>query len=97
MEKDLLRWDNQHSAQHHLKAYGGVGTLNDLRIGGTSAEKQWRGAVFAFTKKVAWAFASQHEGGAKADLVKIIEESGETLNATRCSNCEHHFHSWNRC
>lgn len=90
MDKDILRWDNQHSAQHHLKAYGGIGTLNDLRIGGTTPEKQWRGAVFELTKKVAWAYASQHESGAKADLVKIIDEFFDLFTAVRCGSCGHY-------
>lgn len=38
MLEDLKLWETTKSAEHHLHAYGGMGSFNDIAIGGNNRE-----------------------------------------------------------
>jgi hypothetical protein len=86
MREDLKLWETNKSVEHHLHAYGGMGSFNDIIIGKNDDEGIWKGHVFGYLQTLAY-------GLAKGDSLKSILEgisnrnNSKEISGWRCRNC----------
>ncbi len=86
MQEDIKLWETNKSVEHHLHAYGGMGSFNDIVIGGNDNEGIWKGHVFEHLQTLAYSLA-------KGDSVEVILSSFSNQNRVneisgwRCRNC----------
>jgi hypothetical protein len=81
--RDISEWENSNSVSHHLSAYGGMGSLNDM-----SFEDIWLGTLFDDLRGVCYYFA--HKPKSKPDLRALKSSLGRTgfeLSGWRCLAC----------
>lgn len=84
--EDIRLWDTDKSVQHHLGAYGGMGSINDLAVGGTDQEGIWKNHVFDMVKNLAWHLA--HNGGSTPLTASSFYSSERPqLHGRRCRVC----------
>jgi hypothetical protein len=81
--QDIDEWESHKSVRHHLSAYGGMGSFNDIRF-----EDVWLGTLFDDLKTACYQFAHHQTG--KPD-VHALERSmgivGFDLSGWRCLAC----------
>jgi len=81
--QDIDEWERLKSVHHHLSAYGGMGSFNDIGF-----EDVWLGTLFEDLRSACYHFAHQPIG--KPD-VKALEHSmgtvGFELSGWRCLAC----------
>lgn len=86
MLEDLKFWETTKSVEHHLHAYGGMGSFNDVVIGGNDREGIWESRVFGNVQTLAYSLA-------KGDTLKTILEgianrpNISEISGWRCRNC----------
>ena len=81
--QDISEWENSNSVRHHLSAYGGMGSLNDVTF-----EDIWLGTLFDDLKSVCYYFA--HNPKSKPDqraLKSSLGNTGFELSGCRCLDC----------
>lgn len=94
IEHDLRAWQTSRSVEHHLSAYGGMGSFSDLvlcepnghRL--TGLQEPWANALFQDLKSVCCALAQN--GGQDlpaSDISLSMGTSGEVLEGWRCLEC----------
>ncbi len=81
--QDVDEWESHRSVRHHLSAYGGMGSFNDIAF-----EDVWLGTLFDDLKSACYYFA--HHPTGKPDI-RALESSmgsdGFTLSGWRCLAC----------
>jgi len=81
--QDIREWQDSKSVKHHLSAYGGMGSFNDVGF-----EEVWLGTLFEDLKSACYYFA--HQPTNKPD-VRALERSmgtvGFELSGWRCLAC----------
>ncbi len=81
--QDIDEWESRKSVRHHLLAYGGMGSFNDIVF-----EDVWLGTLFDDLKSACYHFA--HHPTGKPD-VRALERSmgsvGFELSGWRCLAC----------
>jgi hypothetical protein len=86
MQEDIKLWETSKSVEHHLHAYGGMGSFNDIVIGGNDNEGIWKGHIFGHLQSLAYSLA-------KGDSLEVILEAisnkprSEEISGWRCINC----------
>ena len=68
LERDIKDWTQRREAAHHLRAYGGMGSFNDL-----SSMRGNQDYIFSFLKSVCYTFAhfyNKREGVSPEALMK---------------------------
>ena len=92
LAKDLKVWDNRKSVAHHLKHFGGMGSLDDVVIADDSPQGIWRREVFGMTKAVSWSLATNIQYP-KIPFELDVLVSGRTIlakhEAWSCFECGH--------
>jgi hypothetical protein len=81
--RDIDEWESQKSVQHHLSAYGGMGSFNDLGF-----EDVWLGTLFDDLKSACYHFA--HHPTVKPNprvLERSMGSTGFQLSGWRCLAC----------
>jgi hypothetical protein len=81
--QDIDEWNGSNSVSHHLSAYGGMGSFNDVGF-----ENPWIGYLFDDLKSVCY-FLAQHPGH-NADASSIGTSMGNLgfdLQGWRCLTC----------
>ena len=81
--KDIAEWQNSKSTRHHLSAYGGMGSFNDLAF-----TDPWLDTLFGDLKSACNYFAHHPED--MPDISKLKSVMGETdfvLSGWRCFAC----------
>ena len=81
--KDIDEWKDNRSVSHHLSAYGGMGSLNDIGF-----ENPWIGYLFDDLKSTCY-FLARHPSH-KAEASSIRPSMGNVsfyLQGWRCLNC----------
>jgi hypothetical protein len=86
MQEDIKLWETNKSVEHHLHAYGGMGSFNDIVIGGNDNLGIWKGQVFSHLQALAYSLAKGNS------LNSIIEEIlsrnfSNEISGWRCRNC----------
>ncbi len=86
MQEDIKLWETDKSVEHHLHAYGGMGSFNDVIIGGNDNKGIWKAHIFGHLQTLAYSLA-------KGDYIESILEGISSRNNTneisgwRCRNC----------
>jgi hypothetical protein len=86
MQEDLKLWETNKSVEHHLRAYGGMGSFNDVVVGGNNNEGIWKAHIFGHLQGLTYSLA-------KGDsLEKILETISNqppvnVISGWRCRTC----------
>lgn len=75
LERDILAWTQRREVTHHLRAYGGMGSFNDL-----PSMRGNHDYIFDFLKSVCYAF------GATCKIYRKKNLNGSTCDIFLCSN-----------
>jgi hypothetical protein len=81
LQKDIRLWENERSTEHHLRAYGGMGSFNDVVVGGTDLKGTWKSQVFTAIQSLACGLAKNGE------IPDFYSSSADIMNGWRCQNC----------
>jgi predicted nucleic-acid-binding Zn-ribbon protein len=92
---DIVEWDAHRSATHHLSAYGGMGSLDDLYLSATSyaippGKQPWVQALFEGLRSISYVLAKTPAslGAIETWLVRIGTWQRETrLQGWKCRAC----------
>jgi hypothetical protein len=86
LQEDIKLWETNKSVEHHLHAYGGMGSFNDLRVGGNDNEGIWKGHVFGHLQTLAYSLA---KGDSLKSILGDISNSNNSgqISGWRCRNC----------
>lgn len=87
--QDIEEWNEGKRTKHHLSAYGGMGSINDLWVGGNDIKGIWENEIFDHSKSLAYALA-QRKGIGGSELVDISPNKQRTvIQGWRCLECGH--------
>ncbi|WP_321515970.1 DUF6966 domain-containing protein [Marinifilum fragile] len=85
--QDIEEWNRSKSTKHHLSAYGGMGSINDLWVGGNDIKGSWKNEIFDHSKSLAYALA-QRKGMGGSELVGISPNRHRAvIQGWRCLEC----------
>jgi hypothetical protein len=82
IDRDIYEWDNSQSTSHHKSAFGGMGSINDLSVGGQGKIGTWKNNMFDILKSISWTFAAKNKIQFTTATVSIIE-------GTICRDCSY--------
>ncbi|WP_324027849.1 hypothetical protein QSV08_07850 [Maribacter sp. BPC-D8] len=88
IDKDIKLWEATEDVNHHLSAFGGMGSINDLFVGGIDKVGIWNSKVFDTLKNLSWSLAKQKITSAPTTLDFYKYGTGQ-LTGWRCINCGH--------
>ncbi len=83
LDRDVRDWETSESTRHHLRAYGGMGSLNDVVL-----RDPWLNAVFESIKSTCYHLASAP--GSQFDITELRRSLGDPrfhLQGWRCLSC----------
>lgn len=84
MQEDIKLWDASKSVKHHLHAYGGMGSFNDINIGNNDTEGLWKGRVFDGFQSLAFGLAS---GYSLETILDRMQNNSSEISGWRCLSC----------
>lgn len=84
MTEDIDNWEKNQNTEHHLRAYGGMGSFNDVVIGNQDSEGLWQGRIFGILQSLAYGLAS---GDALEDILSRINSTSTQISGWRCQDC----------
>lgn len=61
IDRDIDEWDNSKSTSHHKSAFGGMGSINDLSVGGQGKVGTWQNNMFDILKSISWTYAVKNK------------------------------------
>ena len=82
--EDIDNWEKNQNTEHHLRAYGGMGSFNDVVIGNQDSEGLWQGRIFGMLQSLAYGLAS---GDALEDILSRINSTSTQISGWRCQDC----------
>jgi len=85
---DIELWESNKDVNHHLGAYGGMGSINDLFVGGNDKLGIWNNQIFDTIKNLSWNLAKQRIDSAPTAL-KFYQCGTGQMSGWRCRNCGH--------
>ena len=88
ISEDIQLWESKKDVKHHLGAYGGMGSINDLFVGGTDKLGIWNNQVFDTIKNLSWNLAKQRIDSAPT-TPEFYKYGNGQLSGWRCRNCGH--------
>ena len=87
INEDIEQWNKFKKTKHHLSAYGGMGSINDLWVGGNDLNGIWENEIFENSKSLAYILA-QKKGIGNSELVRISRNTnGKEIEGWRCLEC----------
>ena len=87
IDEDMEQWNKFKSTNHHLSAYGGMGSINDLWVGGNDLNGIWEDEIFDKSKALAYSLA-QNKGIGSSELVAFSNQpNGKEIEGWRCLEC----------
>jgi hypothetical protein len=86
MQEDIKFWETNKSVEHHLHAYGGMGSFNDVVIGNNDNEGIWKGHILGHLQSLAYSLA---KGNSLSSIIEGILNRNITneIGGWRCRNC----------
>jgi len=84
--KDISEWNSNKNVDHHLRAYGGMGSINDLIVGGTDTIGVWKNKLFEIIKNLSWSLAKGKISKAPIDA-DFYRYGNNEISGWRCQNC----------
>ncbi len=88
IEKDIHLWTTHKRVDNHLSAYGGMGSINDLSVGGWDTIGVWKNQLFDTTKALSWSLAKRKISEAPVDE-KFYRQGSKEISGWRCRHCGH--------
>ena len=85
INQDILEWTESKSTKHHLSAFGGMGSINDLSVGENDIDGSWKNAIFDHVKSLSYSLANR-KGIGGAELVDNSSK-GIVIQGWRCLEC----------
>lgn len=86
--KDIWLWEGSRDVKHHLGSYGGMGSINDLCVGGTGKIGIWNNQVFDTIKGLSWTLAKNRNHSAPRSSSFYRFGTGQ-MTGWKCRNCGH--------
>lgn len=84
--EDLRLWETEKSTEHHLRAYGGMGSFNDVVIGNQDIKGLWKSRLFGTFQTLSWSFANKKISNIPLDE-DFYSTNSKELSGWRCRNC----------
>ncbi|MER0439099.1 hypothetical protein [Emticicia sp. W12TSBA100-4] len=84
LSEDIENWEKTKSTEHHLRAYGGMGSFNDVVIGNQDSAGLWQGQVFGMLQSLAYGLAS---GEVLEDILARNNTTSTQISGWRCQDC----------
>ena len=88
IENDIIYWDKNKSTNHHLSAFGGMGSINDIYVANNDQIGIWKNRVFDMTKSLSYYFAKNKTNIAPTNIDFYTHGNGE-MYGWKCNNCKH--------
>ena len=88
IQKDIHLWTTQKRVDNHLSAYGGMGSINDLSVGGSDTIGVWKNKLFDTTKNLTWSFAKGKISTPPLED-KFYRNGSTEISGWRCRDCRH--------
>jgi hypothetical protein len=85
--QDIEEWNDSKSTRHHLSAYGGMGSINDLWVGGNDINGCWRNEIFDQSKSLAYTLAHRKGIGGSELIDTSLNRQGSVIQGWRCLEC----------
>jgi hypothetical protein len=86
LSEDIHLWKTEGSTEHHLRAYGGMGSFNDVVIGDSDEVGIWKGRVFGIVQSLAYSLAKGNIKTAPLEE-KFYSNESHAISGWRCRNC----------
>jgi predicted RNA-binding Zn-ribbon protein involved in translation (DUF1610 family) len=86
LAEDIRLWETEQTTEHHLRAYGGMGSFNDVVIGNNDEVGLWKGRVFSTIQTLAYSSAKGNIQTASLEENFYGNEPTE-ISGWRCRNC----------
>lgn len=86
LKEDIRLWETERTTEHHLRAYGGMGSFNDVVIGNNDTIGLWKDSVFGVIKSLAYSLAKGNIQTASLEENFYGNELTE-ISGWRCKNC----------
>jgi hypothetical protein len=81
--QDIAEWEDRHSVAHHLSAYGGMGSFNDVGF-----QDVWLGSCFDDLKSICYYLARHPVGKVNISAVRdSMSGLGLEISGCRCLSC----------
>ena len=88
IQKDIHLWTTEKRVDNHLGAYGGMGSINDLSVGGSDTIGVWKNRLFDTTKNLTWSLAKGKISTPPLDD-KFYRYDSTEISGWRCRHCGH--------
>lgn len=86
--KDINEWIDNKKVDHHLRAYGGMGSINDLAVGGADMIGVWKNRLFDIIKNISWSLAKGKISRVPVDT-EFYRYGNNEISGWRCCKCGH--------
>jgi DNA-directed RNA polymerase subunit M/transcription elongation factor TFIIS len=86
MLDDIELWETKQNVEHHLHAYGGMGSFNDITLGGYDFEGIWKNKIFGQIQNMAYCLAT---GDSLESILENLSNQHHTdeISGWRCRTC----------
>jgi hypothetical protein len=84
--EDIRLWKTDKSTEHHLRAYGGMGSFNDIIFGDNSAIGIWKIKLFGTIQTIAYSFAKRNMSILPLDEA-FYAYGSSAIHGWRCQSC----------
>ncbi|MCP9768024.1 hypothetical protein EGI22_08870 [Lacihabitans sp. LS3-19] len=81
MQKDIDVWNKDKSTEHHLHAFGGAGSFNDINLGQNDKIGYWKNALLSNLASISYGFA-------KTQTIEIPKGYFSQLEGGMCRKCK---------
>ena len=85
LSEDIRLWETEKSTEHHLRAYGGMGSFNDVPMGNNGTAGIWKNKLFGTVQTLAYNFAKGYISTVPLDETFYI--GSNEVSGWRCRNC----------
>ena len=88
LTEDIHLWETERKTEHHLRAYGGMGSFNDVIISNNDTAGLWKGNVFGIIQTLVYNLAKGNISTASLDE-NFYSNPPREISGWRCQNCGH--------
>jgi hypothetical protein len=81
MQKDIDEWKNMQSTEHHLNAFGGAGSFNDVNLNYEDNLGYWKNTLMSNLASISYGFAKDRS-------FNLPDNSSTILDGSVCQKCK---------